>query len=313
VSEPRLLIIGKIPPPIGGVTIHVQRLLNSLSNNFIDYCFYDYRKESYINGLKKIFIAEIVHLHFSNKNVRLFFVLLLKCLHKRIIITFHGKYAFDDFRDYLSLYISSCSFVLNHYTYKNAVKKIINKQKVQLISAFIPPGQDEDSLDEIIIKKINEISVHRKYILCTNANNFVIDEQGKDLYGIDFLLNIIRNRLDLCLIISDPSGKLKEHYPVQYNNILFISEPHSFCEIIKISDMYIRATTTDGDSLSVKEGLFYRKKVIASDCVDRPFGCFLYKTGDQQSFEAALAQPWEESDIDVQDGAEQILKTYNIC
>lgn len=36
-SKAQILIIGKIPPPIGGVTIHIQRLIQCLQNNDIEY------------------------------------------------------------------------------------------------------------------------------------------------------------------------------------------------------------------------------------------------------------------------------------
>jgi glycosyltransferase involved in cell wall biosynthesis len=213
VNKPSLLIIGKIPPPIGGVTIHIDRLLCSLKKNFIDYDFYDYGKESCIRGIKKIYVAKIIHVHLSNKNIRLFFVLFLKFIHKKIIITFHGKYSFDDFRDYLSLYISSYSFVLNQYTYKNAAKRI-QANKLGLISSFIPPYED-NILTEDVCNQIEKLLKNKKYILCTNASNYVIDKNGHDLYGIDFLIDFIKTKNDLCLIISDPSGRLKTQYPIK--------------------------------------------------------------------------------------------------
>ena len=39
-----------------------------------------------------------------------------------------------------------------------------------------------------------------------------------------------------------------------------------------MSDALIRATTMDGDSLSVKEALYYGVPVFATDVVDRPSG-----------------------------------------
>lgn len=89
---------------------------------------------------------------------------------------------------------------------------------------------------------------------------------------------------DKGLIVSDPSRKYKkylfgilESFP---ENILIIDYPHNFIPVIIHSDAMIRATTTDGDALSVEEALFFRKWVIASDCVSRPKGVVLYKTGD---------------------------------
>jgi hypothetical protein len=42
--------------------------------------------------------------------------------------------------------------------------------------------------------------------------------------------------------------------------------------------MVIRPTNTDGDSLTIREGLYLNKIVLASDVVQRPEGTKLFKT-----------------------------------
>ncbi|GHU02723.1 hypothetical protein FACS1894147_05250 [Spirochaetia bacterium] len=306
----KILIIGKTPPPIGGVTIHIKRLLNTLDKAAVRYSFYDYGKEPCINGLKKIFNANIIHLNLSNKNIRLSIILFLLVLHKKSIITFHGKYQFNDIRDYFSLRLSTYSFILNKFTYNNAIGKV-KDEKIKLISAFIPPIDEEGYLRNEIREKIDKTSLNKEKIICTNAPGYVIDINNRDLYGIDFLLGMIKKMPFYLLIISDPSGKLKSQYNYECENVLFISEPHSFIEILKRSDIFVRATTADGDSLSVKEALFLGKKVVVSDCVDRPDGCVIYRTDDEESFKNALLQHEGERCFDVQDGSKQIIETYN--
>ena len=43
-------------------------------------------------------------------------------------------------------------------------------------------------------------------------------------------------------------------------------------QILKQTECLIRFTTTDGDSISVREALFLNKSVIASNVVERPVG-----------------------------------------
>jgi hypothetical protein len=45
------------------------------------------------------------------------------------------------------------------------------------------------------------------------------------------------------------------------------------------SSIVLRPTLTDGDALTIREALYLKKIVIASDIVKRPAGTFLYKTG----------------------------------
>lgn len=56
-----------------------------------------------------------------------------------------------------------------------------------------------------------------------------------------------------------------------------------------MSDIVLRPTATDGDALSVKEGLYLKKKVIATDIVDRPDGVVLFHYNDAESLTKALA------------------------
>ena len=61
---------GKLPPPIGGVTIHISRLLfqaNKETKFKTD--ILDYSKEKNIFYIcKKILFTELIHIHLSNKN-----------------------------------------------------------------------------------------------------------------------------------------------------------------------------------------------------------------------------------------------------
>jgi hypothetical protein len=194
----------------------------------------------------------------------------------------------------------------------NKAINIIDKNKIELISAFIPPINEENYLSLEIEESINKIIRKRKIVACTNAHNYVVDKSGNDLYGIDFLLRIFSNLPDFCLLISDPSANLKKKYfnYVDCDNILFISVQHQFVEIIKKSNLLIRATTTDGDSLSIKEAFYYNVDVIASDCVDRPQGCNLYITLNEESFLKTLFKSKAEKHLKIYNGAKQIIEIY---
>ena len=57
-----ILIIGCLPPPIGGLSIHVERLLNVLKAENIEYSFIDYLKETNLfNFLHKLRNYKIEH------------------------------------------------------------------------------------------------------------------------------------------------------------------------------------------------------------------------------------------------------------
>src|SRR5690606_891070 len=117
------------------------------------------------------------------KWARFIMILIGRVLQKKIIITFHGKYCFENLLDRWSLQISDISCVLNDFTY-NKAKSLANVGvNVQKISAFIPPLKNEGVLSDKAKIKISELRKEYDQIFCTNAHHFVLDQSGRDLYG----------------------------------------------------------------------------------------------------------------------------------
>ncbi|MFC0317906.1 MULTISPECIES: hypothetical protein [Olivibacter] len=221
---------------------------------------------------------KVIHLHTSSVYLR--FLLSLACFFffKKLIVTFHGNLGryggVKDILDKLTLYLAALPIVLNHASYDIAYA--INK-KVKMISAFIPP-QKVESLDFATIDKISNLKQQRR-LFCTNAFNVSFDRDGNETYRISDLVRVFGKYQDMALIISDPSGNYKL-YLKSLNieipqNVLFLAFPHDFNAVIHEADCFIRFTSTDGDSLSVKEALSTGKQVIASNVVDRPKGVIL--------------------------------------
>ena len=61
-----------MPPPVGGVTIHVSRLSARLKEEaVIENRIFDYSRNKNLMGLfRSIMWADFVHIHLSNKKVR---------------------------------------------------------------------------------------------------------------------------------------------------------------------------------------------------------------------------------------------------
>ncbi|MER2998502.1 hypothetical protein [Pontibacter populi] len=307
-----MLIIGTVPPPIGGVSIHLERLIFSLKENGISYKFIDYRKMP-LKAFYYFFIERCVHTNFSNKVLRFIAALIGYLFGKKVIITYHGKYDFTNFLDKYSLKLSFKSFVLNNYSYSHAVK-VQNDRKVTLISAFIPPNNIKVDVNLRLDIEFTNFCRQYNYIFCTNSHSYVVDKFGRDIYGIDTIITAIKDFKEAGLIISDPSGKLHKIYSNSLPNVFFISYPHSFIEIIQKSNCVIRATTTDGDSLTIKEALYYKKLIIASDCVDRVDGVLLFNTGNVESLKNKMAIAITGTNlfkyVDLQDGSLSLISFY---
>lgn len=308
----KLLIVGPLPQNngIGGVSIHVQRLLDFLKNNHFTFNFIDYKISSKVKLLRSIRSCDVIHVHISNPIYQFIFVLLCIILQKRVIVTLHGDYGrFGWFRNMLVrvvIHLATIPVVINTHSY-NACKRINNK--TQLISAFIPP-QKEVELQHEIITLLDRLHSKGKMIVSTNAFNVSFDKKGNDIYGIDFLVRFFQKSVNYTLLVSDPSGNQKKRFhELISDSVIFINYPHSLYQLLKHVDYFVRNTSTDGDALSVKEALYLGVTTLCSNVVDRPDGVLLFKYSDEISFESALSKKKERNFV-YDNAAIKLLELY---
>lgn len=303
-----MLIIGSVPRSsgIGGVTIHIQRLTEWLLKRDIKHDLCDYKTTNLINLFKTIKEHEIIHVHASNPILRILHIGFAKYLGKKTIFTVHGNVGrfgwFKNWLDKLSITWCDVPIVINHGSFEKSIKW---NENTQLLPAYIPP-LDEGTIPEYVRLAITTAKEEGKTVISTNASTVSYASDGKEIYGIHFLIDYFKDKPEYLLCISDPSGLYSDGYNgISLPNIILIPEQHSFYALMKRSDLMVRNTATDGDSLSVKEGLSLKLKVLATNCVDRPCGVILYEYNDTSSFELALqkAPPinYDESSINVVD------------
>lgn len=309
-----VLIVGNYPPPIGGVTIHVKRLLDRLSTSTFTYSFIDLRREGVFTVLKSIFSTKMVHLHSSNSYLKLALAAMCFILRRPLLMTYHGNLGrYGKFRngiDMLAIWLAKVPIMINEQSLAKA--KQIN-YNAHFASAFIPPKAVEN-LDETSRNKIASLRTSSKFLFCTNASNVSYDVNGKEIYQITDLIKLFNRYLDLGLIISDPKGdyrRMIEKSGLIYNqNILFFDFGHDFNAVIEDCDCMLRFTTTDGDSLSVKEALFAGKNVIATDVVNRSSQVTLVRD-DIKDLEEKVTS-YQPSTISFnEDGFNEISEIYN--
>lgn len=286
-----VLIVGTVPETagIGGVTIHIDRLIKWLHKKDYPVELCDYKKESFASQFKKILSHKVIHIHASNPYLRIMYVSVCALLLKKTIFTVHGDLGrfstFKNLLDKIAVKLSTVPIVINRKSYDKAIKW---NKLTQLLSAFIPP-YELGYIPKQTAQQIDKAKKKGCLIYATNASQRSFDKFGNEIYGIDFLISYFQKIPNATLVISDPSQDYKRIYADrEFENVIFINEPHSFYAVITKSDYVLRATSTDGDSLSVKEALYAQKKVIATDYVDRPDGTILFKYNDEDSFAAAL-------------------------
>ena len=289
----KVLILGKIPPPVGGVSVHVSRLVKTLvRRGFSNFHFFDFGREPLNIFLVKIRQHKVIHLHTSNPYFQLIMAGYCRLTRKKLIITYHGNWGRFGFLKNriteLSAWLAFIPVVLNFESLEKAKKR--NKSAV-IISAFIPPV-DAKPLNEGLRQTLSVLRSKYRYLFCTNSWRLTFDKDGKEIYGISGLIANISRMSQSALVISDPSGTNKKFFEKQLKkipeNILFITVEHDFWNILAFSDAFIRNTTTDGDSISIHEALLQSVPVFASANAPRPEGCKLFHDVATMDFEKEL-------------------------
>lgn len=277
----KLLIIGKMPPPIGGVTEHVRRLIQNLQRTGFQFDFCDTGKASLPNILFNIATHRIIHIHFSNPGAQVLFAAFCRLTFKKLIITYHGCWgrygALGNWAVKLSAYLAHVPVVQERASLLHALG--CNARARQISTYILDP-----EILPLPARLQAAIALRRsnyQATFCTNAWNVTFDKYGHETYGISEMISRFADYPEYQLLVSDPSGnyqsyieKHTQHIP---NNLLFISQLHDFKSILLLSDAFIRNTTTDGRSLSIHEARELGIPVLASAAVERPPFCSVFQ------------------------------------
>jgi hypothetical protein len=315
-KQKRILLVGSLPPPIGGVSIHIQRLMDGMKLKGLGVDIIESKSLFKFSNIGKILKANIIHVHLSKPKLKFISVLIFKLFLKKVVITNHGKVGSKGFTNNLfdtwANGLANVPIVLNDKSFE-VVRKA--NRKTRLITAFIYPSNITPLPQHIESKVQGFVKKFPNNCYCTNAYSIKFDAQGGEIYSIKALVKQFEKMHTKGLIISEPSGEYQAWYQESgvhlSENILFISENHDFINVIVESSGLIRATTTDGDSLSVREALFKGKPVFATNCVDRPEGCTVFDLEQMSNLEKLLDNKTEEKPREQKDAINELNELYH--
>ncbi len=311
-KKKRLLIIGPAPHNnVGGVSIHLRRLVSLLKDAaLIDYVdegrirwdgVFNIRSLNLFKYLGKILKSNVVYINSSVFILRICNILASRLLFRKTIVTIHRDLTIEKHKRITIAALKLCDdvIVVNDKTL-DFLKKHINASKLHLIPAFLPPIMDEEPEIPSHVKDwINNARKSENSILMISNASRLVMRNGEDLYGMDMCIDLISKLLEMgksnyylvfiAMTYSDVQNQMLESYKQKVaelkieNNFLILNEQLSYVRLITMSDIVLRTTNTDGDAISIREGLYMKKTVIASDVVKRPKGVLLFKTRDINS------------------------------
>ncbi|MCI6625679.1 MAG: glycosyltransferase [Bacteroidales bacterium] len=312
----KVLIIGPYITNIGGVSIHISRLMHLLKGDF-EFDFMDesrQRSEGVYNirslnpfpYIKKMISADIVHIHSGISILRLFHIIVCLLLFKKTIVTVHRDINIEKRKKLTRFFLRRCSKIIlvNQVSY-DFVTENYKKSNCFLIPAFLPPIlENEPELPSEVKKWIGNCRSQHGFLLSANASYLAINN-GQDLYGLDMCIDAVQKlnnksnaQIFLIFVVVDTlkNVSLLQKYKKEIvarnlqNHILIWEGGLSFIRLIQQSDVVLRTTNTDGDALTIRESLFFNKPVIASDVVSRPEGTIVFKTRNLDSLVEAIAK-----------------------
>lgn len=311
----KIAILGPYPPPIGGVSVHVSRLIEYLNNNNKSVILYDTSKISkelninykYINNMKLWLITylfrcndNLIHLHEKNWYIVAIVCLIAKLHKAKIILTIHS------FREEPSKYnfIKKIAFKYSMKSIHNIIsvgenekRKLIeygiDSKKIVVVPAYINPNYDKKD-DLLVPNYIYDYINSSEFCICANASKLTF-YNNEDLYGLDLCIELCNKLKEkyidkkIKFIFCLPSiGDYIYYKKIQLrinklqiqNEFLIITEEIPLCPILNRVQLFLRPTNTDGDAISIREAMFYKIPTIASDVCNRPEGTILFKNRD---------------------------------
>lgn len=314
----RVVILGPMPPPYGGVSTHVRRLRERIRVHSpcevwsraheagpADHCFGNF--EEGLRALLELPEETIYHAHAYH--------LLAGRLAKegrRVVVTIHNPRLHrvlagtGSLRSWFGMWPTRRAFrAVRHFiavsdgARDSIVTAGLRGRSIRVINAFLPPGPDETADPENLRQLADFRRRHRQVV---TANAWRLDFfAGEDLYGVDLCLALIERfaregrsvGLVLALPLAEGSDYLRQLQEqadaLQVSDrVLWLTRPGAYHPIIRECDLFLRPTNTDGFSISIAEAFEVGVPVVASDAVPRPRGCVLFRSRDQDEFYGAV-------------------------
>ena len=312
-KAPRILLVGALPLPLGGVTVHIARLAAMLSRRGYIVRLLDespifkpdvpnIRRLNPFAYLRLLWTSDALHIHSSNAFVKLGHVLAGRLLGCRVVTTIHSSHSgFSVVVDRV-LYRLACRLSHGAILVSPGVRDAL-QARGDVIPAFLPPAAAEEIVPAGIADWIAARRQEGRRIVVSNASD-LRTMHGVDLYGLDMLLDAfarpdVQRDHALVFVVSSVRfgaerfdaavAQIEQRGLASVIHLVRLDAP--FAGIVRATDVVVRATNTDGDAVTVREALWYGKRVLASDCVARPEGCELFRSRDVDDLARALLAP----------------------
>ncbi|MBN1347414.1 MAG: glycosyltransferase family 4 protein [Phycisphaerae bacterium] len=316
-----LAIIGPVPPPYGGVTIHLKRLLPHLDRAGVDYIVYNISPEPTSNerivpvgeGGRGWFVRylrkgrePVVYVHSSRWDVWAATWWLSRVRGKSVVIALHT----DSLRRlwpvrpwwYRRMVLAAFRRAKSLVAVNEHIRDFLEEvgglgDRTVVIPAFVEPtpsAEDEAGIDA----SVREFCRSHDPVILANGAPIVYDD-GRDLYGIDMTIELVDRlrgtwpSVGVLWYLLKFTGWSPAYARQMVDEVdrrglgdhwRFVDPTGEMYPIFKEVDLLVRPTCSDGDAVSIREALHFGVPVVASDAAPRPAGVVEFKARDQDDF-----------------------------
>lgn len=297
-----VLLVGCLPPPVGGVSIHLQRLTARLEQEghawrLLD----DARVAPSLLPLRlaaaltaaRLSGVRLVHVHSGNWRTRHLCVVLGRWLGLRVLLTLHSFRPLTNPRTRWlarsTLRRADGVVAVSEEVRARCLESGARPEQVRVQYAYLDPLPAAGA--PLPPQVLDFLSAHRP-VLCASAFQLRFHD-GLDLYGLDLLIDLAQGLRDVHpqagLVFVLPETGLPDYLAACRarltalgldGHVLIFPGKLDFPALLRRVDLLVRPTTTDGDSLSLREALFVGCRVLASDAAPRPAGVALFRNRD---------------------------------
>jgi len=319
---PDVTIVGCYPPPYGGISVHIQRLMNFLDRQDIKYLVYSHGNDVRISrpagrviGIGRKYRwwisfliravmgknSRVVHFHYFPYLPYIYGLLYSRLVgNSRVIITIHDEtlLKIGRLRRRLWLLCLRATRYSTLITVSRSMCVLLNERSIRALHlpAYVPPVGIE-------VKKLEPRGPGKKLFA---VNVFKLNNDRLRVYGLDLavrLLGEIKAQYELVLFVAtrkdyDPSGweELLRRYDVGDSVRIMFEE--LMIDYMENFDFLLRPNREDGYGVSVQEALSVGVNAIASDACARAKGTILFKSGDFESLRETVSAFINKSDTE---------------
>lgn len=316
-SQKNSLIIGPLAAPIGGVSIHISRLVALLRKATFSYSVFDSSKTSFpganlIGLFSKVALNRFKQVHVHSISFQIMLAILFAHFFVRFDLFFsvHNPVLLEK-KSFVHYQLLNQLLKNSHQI--NAVSEVVKssiiskkpdlESKIVVKSSFLTPDlSTKSAVKDRYPKSLVDFLKQHKPILILNAYRLHfkndIDVYGFDL-SIDLLIRLSDKYPNIGLILAlgknDSGSYLESQIEKLRNNRidsnLYILEGFTdIWALFEDCDIMLRPTLYDGFGISVSEAILMGTKVIASDSTKRQSECILFKNRNIDDFERVSLQ-----------------------